>query len=302
MMTTTVDAPAYVPSLPMNSIVRRRVSDVRLGGGAGYALLLQVGHPTIASGVRDHSSYASEPWPRLFRTADYVFLLTYGEPQAVAAVARNLREMHRSIRGTGPDGRPYRALEPSAYAWVHATIGESIVRAHDLFGRTFADADRERFWAEWLLLGEILGVRDGDLPETWSGFQDYLAAMVNDVLVDSDVVQEVLSVARLPIGGSPFTWLPSPIFAAASIPLGRYLRFAGTGTTPPVLRARFGMRWTPAHQAAFVALAKASKAATPVMPKSLRQAGPLALRLRRTEMAAGPFSEAATLQAKEAAS
>jgi hypothetical protein len=36
-----------------NSIVRRRATDVRLFGAAGYALVLQLGHPTIAAGVRD---------------------------------------------------------------------------------------------------------------------------------------------------------------------------------------------------------------------------------------------------------
>jgi uncharacterized protein (DUF2236 family) len=56
---------------------------------------------------------------------------------------------------------------------------------------------------------------------------------------------------------------------------------------PPVLRQRLGLRWTRAHQAAFVVYCAASRAATPVLPRRFKQPGPFLLRLRRNEM--GPF-------------
>ena len=36
--------------------------------GAGYALVLQVAHPTVAAGVEEHSRYRQDPWGRLVRT------------------------------------------------------------------------------------------------------------------------------------------------------------------------------------------------------------------------------------------
>lgn len=270
------------------SILRRRVSDPRmLVGAAGYALTMQVAHPQVGAGVRDHSTYAADPWGRAFRTADYVFLLSYGDAATVEALARNLRVMHRPIRGTDHHGRRYRALEPSAYAWVHATIGESVVRGHDVMGTTFTVDQREEFWASWLSLGDVLGVRRGELPESWAAFQDYLADKIENVLEDNDVVQGLLRASHHAAGGSPFGWLPDGVFGVAGRPLGHALRFLGAGMLPPVLRERFGFRWTPAHQAAFAAYCAASKASTPVLPRALRQVGPLALRVRRGQV--GPF-------------
>lgn len=43
---------------------------------SGYALLLQVAHPTVGAGVAEHSNYAQDPFGRLIRTLDYLFVMT----------------------------------------------------------------------------------------------------------------------------------------------------------------------------------------------------------------------------------
>src|SRR5215472_14166149 len=98
------------------------------------ALVLQVAHPTVGAGVAEHSSYKQDPWGRLFRTLDFTNSLIYGEPAVAAAVARRIRSLHRKIKGTKADGSRYHALEPDAYAWVHATLFEAIASAHARFG------------------------------------------------------------------------------------------------------------------------------------------------------------------------
>src|SRR5919197_141749 len=35
--------------------------------------------------------------------------------------------MHKRIKGVKPDGERYHALEPEAYAWVHATLAEPLL-------------------------------------------------------------------------------------------------------------------------------------------------------------------------------
>jgi uncharacterized protein (DUF2236 family) len=59
----------------------------------------------------------------------------------------------------------------------------------------------------------------------------------------------------------------------------------------PKLRKKFGVDWSPRQQFVFARLATAHRAVRPVMPKSMRHAGPLALKLRSREIAAGPFSK-----------
>lgn len=271
-----------------DSIVRRRASDPRAGvGAAGYALALQVGHPTIAAGVREHSDYSADPWGRFFRTADFVLLLAYGDAATVERLGADLRRQHATIRGTDPAGVRYSALEPGAYAWVHATLGIAIVRGHDVMGTTFTVEERERFWQEWLVLGDVLHVRREHLPERWDGVGAYVQAMIDDVLVDNDVVQEVKRAADRVTGSSPVRWLPRRVWNSGSRPAGPVLRLLGNGMLPPELRERYGMRWTARDERVFQAWCRASKAAGPVLPRFVRQAAPVAVRVRRGEV--GPF-------------
>src|SRR5687767_4469128 len=81
-----------------DSLVCRLFDDPRLFAASGYALLLQVAHPTVGAGVRDHSTFEQDPWGRLLRTVDYLYLLTYAGREA-AAVGRRLREVHKQIKG-----------------------------------------------------------------------------------------------------------------------------------------------------------------------------------------------------------
>jgi uncharacterized protein (DUF2236 family) len=41
------------------SVLWRYGADARLMAGSGCALVLQVAHPTVGAGVREHSDYAS---------------------------------------------------------------------------------------------------------------------------------------------------------------------------------------------------------------------------------------------------
>jgi len=172
--------------------VWRAASDVRVLSTAGYALLLQVAHPTVGAGVGEHSDFRADPWGRLLRTLDYVNLLVYGSPEQAAETARRVREMHKRIKGTRPDGRRYHALEPEAYAWVHATLASALADGARTFGTPLKPGEHEDFWTEWVRVGRLVGVRPGELPERWAGFADYFDAMVRDELEDTPTVHLVL--------------------------------------------------------------------------------------------------------------
>src|SRR4051812_14530537 len=177
---------------PRGSIAWRYSSDARTLMGAGAALLLQVAHPTVAAGVREHSNFQRDPWGRLLRTLDHTNLLLYGGPEAARATGERLREMHKRIKGVAPDGTRYHALEPEAYAWVHATLAWVIVDAHRVFGRRMTAVQREQFYAEWRALGGLLRVRERGPPPTWAGFGGDGGRLVGGGLSDNDVVATVL--------------------------------------------------------------------------------------------------------------
>jgi uncharacterized protein (DUF2236 family) len=274
------------------SITWRRAGDMRTMLGAGAALLLQVAHPTVAAGVREHSDFKADPWGRLWRTLDYVHMLVYGGPENAVNTGRAMRAMHQRIKGTAPDGRHYHALEPEAYAWVHATLAATIVGSHDRFGRPLSPGQRTRFYDEWRGLGRLLGIREGDLPTSWDAFSGYVDEMCATKLEPSDVVDDVLESLADPKppdlrGLGPRTW------KAVTLPTSHTMRLATIGLLPETARRALGLEWTRAMGLELSAIGRLARAATPVMPRSLRVVGPGYLRWRREAISHGPFGRAA---------
>ena len=269
-----------------DSLVWRRLGDPRYFFGAGYALMLQVSHPTVGSGVRDHSNFQEDPWGRLMRTTDYLYLLVYGGP-AAGPMGRRLRDLHKTIKGVNADGSRYHALEPEAYAWVHATLIEASFVTGERFVGGITAADRERLYAEYMPLGRLVGVRPGDLPETLPEFRDYVATMINDRLVRHETVDLLIGLLDRPAApGLPVIDQLWPLLRVAP---SRALKTATLGLLPPVLRERFGVEWTETNQAELRALGAASRALTPVLPQRLRNVGPEYLQRRRAAIAKGPL-------------
>jgi uncharacterized protein (DUF2236 family) len=264
-------------------------SDVRLFLTMVYPLLLQVAHPTVGAGVRDYSDFERRPWNRLFGTLDYLLVLQYGGQDAVA-MGRRLRELHKGFKGVKPDGERYYALEPPAYAWVHATLLDAYVSAHAQFGRPMGQDQVERFYREYLGLGRLVGVRDGDLPADWRGFRAYFDRTVDEELAHTESVDRVLGALRhVALPDVPF--VPELVWKAMSLPAARALYVCGVGLLAPRMRERLGVRWRARDEREFRMIGAATRRLTPVMPKQLLVSGPAQLRWRREAIARGPLGD-----------
>lgn len=263
-------------------------SDPRLYLSMLYPLLLQVGHPVVAAGVSEHSDFRRQPWQRLVGTLDYVTVLIYGGREAAVA-GRRLRAMHNHIRGVRPDGQPYHALQPEAYAWVHATLISSYVQGHQQFGRPMRPEQRDQFLREYRGLGRLIGVRDAELPQDWDGFVGYLRHTMDEQLVPTQALADVLETVQE--AGRPPLPVPLPawVWGALRIPARRALWLGGVGLLPSRIRERLGIPWSSVDEIEFQLLGGVSRGFTPLMPDTLRTPGPLQLRLRRREIAKGPL-------------
>jgi uncharacterized protein (DUF2236 family) len=270
------------------SVAWRRVSDIRLYLAMLYALLLQVAHPTVGAGVRDYSDFERQPWQRLLRTVDYVTVLVYGGRQAIDA-GRQLRALHRRFTGIREDGARYHALEPAAYAWVHATLIDTYVSGHARFGSPMSPQETERFYAEYRRLGRLIGVRERDLPPTWSGFRAYFERITSEELVRTESVDRVLrAVRRVPPPPMP---IPGLLWRGFRVPAADALRLGGVGLMSPELRRRLEIPWSRADAAKLRALELISRSLTPALPERLRITGPAQLRYRQAAIARGPLGD-----------
>ena len=263
-------------------------SDLRLFLTMLYPLLLQVAHPTVGAGVRDYSDFEQRPWNRLFGTLDYLLVLQYGGRDA-AAMGRRLREIHKRFKGVKPDGESYYALEPDAYAWVHATLLDAYVAGHAYCGRPMTRLQVEHFYREYKGLGRLVGVRETDLPDDWAGFRAYFDDVVANQLEHTESVDRVLRAIR----GVTIPRLPEFIVRAVRMPARRLLYVCGVGLLPEVLRERCEIWWTRRDAREFRAIGAAIRRLTPVMTRGMLVSGPRQLRWRRKAIARGPLGPAA---------
>ncbi len=261
-------------------------NDVRTLSTAGYATLLQVAHPTVGAGVHQYSGFVEDPWGRLLRTLDYVHGTVYGGPELAGGIGKRVREMHRTIKGVRDDGQAYSAMEPDAFAWVHATLASSIVEGHRLFTRPMTAAQCEAFWRQWLDVGRLIGVRPRDLPATWADFAPYFDRTVREELRWTPAIPELLETLERPAPPA-IPGLHPALWRVLRRPMAMQLRVSTVGMLPPVLQDRLDLHLSPREERAFRAVARASRAAGPVVRGPLREFGPHYVRFRRTALQRG---------------
>ncbi len=275
------------------SITWRRASDIRLLAASGYALFLQVSHPTVGEGVSQLSQYREDPIGRANRTSDFTNQIVYGGPAGSADMGRRVRELHKHVKGTKADGTPFHALEPEAYAWVHATGAEAIVKGHDHFGTPFSARQREQFWREWRGVGRFLGIRDRDLPRTWAGYEEYFTEMTTTRLSRTVCVEELWEAMDTPLVTRRLH-LPGPVKDILQKVLVRSARQNTVGMMPAHVRKALGFSWNLAEEAEFQLNGAMSRALTPLLPQHLKVTGPDYARRRAADIARGETASLAT--------
>jgi uncharacterized protein (DUF2236 family) len=95
---------------------------------------------------------------------------------------------------TGPfaAGSPYCANEAGALRWVHATLVETALLAHDLVLPPLSGAERDRYWSEAKLFAALFGIPQASLAPGWTSFAAYAEGMIeSDVLSVSPAARDI---------------------------------------------------------------------------------------------------------------
>lgn len=128
--------------------------------GGIRSLLVQMLHPLAVAGVADHSRYRDDTLGRLRRTSAYVTATTFGSTAQALDAARTVRRVHRRVRGTATDGRPYRAGDARLLAWVSMALTSSFLATDRAYApRPVAGATADRFVAEQSSAAALLDPR-----------------------------------------------------------------------------------------------------------------------------------------------
>jgi uncharacterized protein (DUF2236 family) len=215
-----------------------------LGGGA--AVLLQVAHPLIATGVVEHSGYDRNLWRRLLGTLRALYLVAFGDRAEADAAAAIVRAMHERVHGRTatqlgpfPAGTSYDAKDPALMLWVHATLVHASLAAYQRFVGPLTRAERERYHAEMNLVAELFGTPKRVLPRSYREFEDYFDAQVRSTTITvTPPAREVAAVI-----------LATPLPAPARVMAPAH-RLATARILPAPIRREYGLRWGHLHELA----------------------------------------------------
>ncbi|MFG2887250.1 oxygenase MpaB family protein [Streptomyces sp. NPDC048297] len=148
-----------------------------LAGGFA-ALMLQTLHPLAMAGVDQHSDFRTDPIGRLVGTARFVTTTTFGSTDAAQDAAALVRRIHTRVRGTAPDGRPYRADDPGLLTWVHTAEVRSFLAGYQTYAPRrlrLTPAECDAYYGQVAPVAEMLGARE--VPRTAREVEDYLSRM-----------------------------------------------------------------------------------------------------------------------------
>jgi uncharacterized protein (DUF2236 family) len=135
--------------------------------GGIRALLLQGLHPEAMAGVEAHSIYREDPWGRLFRTAEYIAVITYGTTSEAEAAAEKVRAVHHRL---GLDN-------PEWLLWVHAGFTDSMLDSAIRSGLQITPAQADQYVQEQVIAARLIGYQSTDIFTTHHEMKRYFAEM-----------------------------------------------------------------------------------------------------------------------------
>jgi uncharacterized protein (DUF2236 family) len=234
--------------------------------GAGRAALLQLAHPFVAFGIEQHSRTRGDPFGRFQRTFAHVFDMVFGDRDAACRAARAVHAIHERVAGEIPEragrfppGTPYRANDPEALLWVHATLWDTSLLCFEAVVRPLSAGEREEWYAETKRFAALFGIPDAVLPADWGSFARYVAGML---------AGELLCVTRPAAEMGRFVLAPLPSWLA---PLTDRYAEVTAHLLPERLAAGFGLaRGGVRGRARHEAVLRRLRALHPHLPERLR--------------------------------
>ncbi len=213
----------------------------------------------------------------MFRSLPRILGVVYDGPQA-APTGKELRDFHRTIKGSDAQGRRCHALEPETFWWAHATFQYMTEQVADRFdGHRLTPAEREQLYQEGVEWYRRSGVSDRSVPADRASFQEKWDHYCAEVLELNEAAEWVLDSLRRPSLSAepllpPHLAVLRPLARVEPVRLSvfRVVRLLAFGGLPPTVRERFGIPWRAVDAWSLRGLEHAVRRAWPLLPASVR--------------------------------
>ncbi|MEI2583101.1 polyprenyl diphosphate synthase [Scytonema sp. PRP1] len=188
--------------------ISNRAEVVMIGGWC--AVLLQLYHPLIAAGIRDHSQFQSEPFKRVFRTMLFLEIILNGSSQEKDEIISWLKRIHIPVKGTLQTEGSVANLSPEIpygfteelQIWVLATLVFAFLQFHEVLGTKLNKDEKDLICNEFMMIAHRLGVPRERLPQTYAEYEQYFIQTINELKVSPTTMAQVAQVLALPGMGS----------------------------------------------------------------------------------------------------
>lgn len=238
--------------------------------GWGRAILLQLAHPLVGAGVKEHSRFRgslSASLARLRSTIGAMLSLTFGDDDEAIAAAAGINVIHDRVSGRLQGaaggfaaGERYSAHDAELLRWVHATLLDSILLTYELLVGPLTAEERDRFCAESAVMEPLLDIPAGLLPRNTRELDAY---MRNTLGSDSIAVTGSARTLARAVLFPPRWRLLWPAF--------RPMQLITIGLLPAGIRQAYGLAWTARESRALSRWAAAVRWLRRLTPSFLRE-------------------------------
>jgi uncharacterized protein (DUF2236 family) len=236
---------------PRGESVLRRVHEERIVGViyGQRALLLQAMHPVAFDGLLADTKGLDAPFRRLVRTANTMEKIFFGTRAEADRITAGVARMHARVPAAG---------EQEHLLWILACLADSALAVHQRFVGRLSRRDRERFWQDYLTLGDLFGVERAIAPGDYRAFRAYMGErLASPELHVGPRAKEIATFVAFE--------LPMP---AHRLPALAVINHAVVGTLPARAREEYGLSWNAVDEARLVALTGALRGAATILPRA----------------------------------
>jgi uncharacterized protein (DUF2236 family) len=257
---------------PEGRSVLRRIHSARAVGllYGQRALCIGALHPVAFTGTLENTRGGLRPFARLAHTGKVFETIFFGTRAEADRALDWVHGLHSRVSGELPEdagvypaGTTYTAFDPDLMLWTMAVIADSGPYFYELLVDKLTDDEHEALWQDYVRFGELFGMPRDAAPSSHREFRAWWEErMASDEL-------HLTETARY-IGYATAFEIPVP---TAYWPAMRLHNLIMLGGLPPRVREAYGLRWTPAHAAAFRGAVEAVRRSRPLVPRVIRQGG-----------------------------
>jgi uncharacterized protein (DUF2236 family) len=241
--------------------------------------------PAVSAALVDTARIRDDPFGRARRTAASDQLAFLANSVHRREEMQRLVELHRDVKGVGPDGVRYSALSPEPWNWNLISIffmhrGAFLA----ITGERLSAADDQAIWDRFRALCEDLQMpgRARRLTENYEDLCAYYGRMAGEKLQHTAALDIVMDVTLRPRRPAYMPAVTAPLWTMLGPAAGHIVAVLGFGIMHPRVREIVPMAWTRRHDLEFRVLTRVLRLAYRWLPSRFTDT-PLARNRREYE-------------------